>query len=203
LSSAVYPTLAGLAFSVGRNLLAPPVMVRTTPSQREYRGRSATAPRYQYKLTYEFLRSAAAYAELQTLAGFFNARGGSFDSFLFTDPDDNAVTAQLFGTGNAATTAFQLVRSFGGFAEAVVDLNGAPSIYVNGTLKTVTTDYTVSGGGVVTFTSAPAAAAALTWTGSFYRRVRFAKDLAEFGKFMQGLWEARSVELLSVSAGST
>jgi hypothetical protein len=29
-----------------------------------------------------------AYAEFQTLANFFNARQGNYDSFLYTDPTD-------------------------------------------------------------------------------------------------------------------
>lgn len=121
MSSAIYPTLPGLSFGVQRTVLPPPVQVRTTPSQREYRARDATVPRYQYALNYEFLRSSAARAELQTLVGFFNARGGSFEAFSFLDPDDNTVSAQQFGVGDGSTTSFQLLRSFGGFAEPVLD----------------------------------------------------------------------------------
>lgn len=200
MSSAVYPTLPGLTFGVQRTVLAPPVMVRTTPSRREFRARDATVPLYQYSLVYEFLRSGAAWAELQTLVGFFNARGGSFDSFLFTDPDDCTVTSQLFGTGDGTAVAFQLVRSFGGFAEAVYDLNGAALIYVNGVVKTQPAQCTIGATGLVTFAAAPAVGAALTWTGVFYRRVRFLRDTLDFTKFMQDLWDARKVELLGLKA---
>lgn len=58
-------------------------------------------------------------------------------------------------TGNGVTTAFSTVFPYLDAADL--------SIYVNGTLKTITTDYTLSGGsgsaGTVTFLSAPAAAA--------------------------------------------
>jgi hypothetical protein len=60
------------------------------------------------------------------------------------------------------------------------------------------TDYTISASGVITFTAAPAAAAVLTWTGSYYWRVRFKQDATEFSQFMQKLWEARTVELITV-----
>jgi hypothetical protein len=130
MSSAVYPTLPGLTFGVQRNVVAPPVTVKTTPSQREYRARDATLPRYRYVLGYEFLRSDAVLAELQALVGFFNARGGSFDDFLFLDPDDNTATANAFGIGDGTTTAYQLLRSYGAFAEPVRDLNGAPTITI-------------------------------------------------------------------------
>ena len=198
MSNAIYPALPGLTFGVQRSVLAPPVQVRTTPSRREFRARDATLPLYQYTLIYEFLRSSAAWAELQTLVGFFNARGGSFDSFLFTDPDDASVTGQLFGTGDGTTLAWQLVRSYGGFAEAVNDLNGAPAIYKAGVLQS--SGVTVSATGLVTFSAAPTAGQALTWSGAFYRRVRFLADRLDATKFMQNLWEARKVELLSLKA---
>ena len=200
MSSSVYPVLPGLMFPVGRTLLPPTVQIRTTPSQREYRARDATVPRYQYSLPYEFLRAGNRGTELATLMGFYNLMGGPFDSFLFSDPDDHAATAQLFGTGNGSTTSFQLVRSFGGFAEPVFDLNGAPGIYIAGVLKTAGTDYTVSSTGLVTFTAAPAAAAALTWTGSFYRRCRFLGDRMDTSKFMADLFEAKRVEFISTKA---
>lgn len=130
MSNEIYPTLPGLTFGVQRNVLAPPVTIKTTPSQREYRARDATLPRYRYTLGYEFLRSAAAWAELQTLVGFFNRHGGSFDDFLFEDPDDHTATAAAFGIGDGTTTAFQLLRSFGAFSEPVRDLNGAPTITI-------------------------------------------------------------------------
>lgn len=199
MSNAIYPTFPGLSFGAQRAVIAPPVTIRTTPSQREYRARDATLPRYAYTLDYEFLRSSAVFPELQALAGFFNARGGRFDSFLFNDTDDNAAVAQLFGAGNAALVAFQLMRSFGGFAEQVNDLNGAPSIYVNGALQA--SGYTVSATGLVTFTTAPASGAVLTWTGAFYRRVRFNGEQLDTAKFMRDLWEAKRVNLLSLKPG--
>ena len=154
-------------------------------------------PRYKFKLSYSFLRQGGALNDLATLVGFFNARGGDFDSFLFTDVDDCTVTAQGFGTGDAATTQFQLVRGFGGFVEPVFDVNSAPLIYVNGALKTLGSDYTLSAAGLVTFAAAPGAALAITWTGTYYRRMYFAQSTAEFSKFMSNLWELKTVELES------
>lgn len=197
MSNEVYPALPGLAFGVRRNVIAPPVTIKTTPSQREYRARDATLPRYRYTIVYEFLRSDATFAELQAIVGFFNRHGGSFDDFRFTDPDDNAVTANAFGVGNGSNKVFQILRTFGNFSEPVRDLNGAPLIYVNGALRTLGTHYSISATGLVTFVTAPGAGQPVTWTGSFYRRVRFARDEAEFTKFMQDLWDAKQVELLS------
>jgi len=194
----VYPTLPGLDFSVVRDVIAPPVAIKTTPSLREYRGRDSTYTRYGYTLVYAFLRSAAAYNELQTLLGFYNLVGGTFDSFLFTDPDDSVASAMQFAVGNGSTTVFQLTRSVGGFAEAIYDFNGSVSVFDNGT--NVGSGVSVSSTGVATFTTAPAAGHLLTWSGSYYRRCRFTGEKMSATKFMNLLWEARKVELMSVQS---
>lgn len=195
MSNAVYPTLPGLMPGVTR---APvwSTSVKTSVSQREYRVANASYPIYRYKLAYDVLRQTTGFAEMATLVAFFNARGGSFDSFLWADPDDNSVTAATFGTGDGSTVAFQLLRSFGGYAEPVFDTNSTPTISAGGVLKTSGTDYTISATGLVMFAVAPAGAVALTWTGTFYRRVRFSSDTAEFAQFMKNLWELKSVELV-------
>ncbi len=197
MSNAVYPTLPGLMFPVER-VPKFKTLVKSTPSGREYRGAQMTSPLYTYNLQYEFLRDTSSIQELRTLVGFFNARQGSFDTFLFSDPDDSSVTAQLFGTGDGATTQFQLLRSYGGNVEPVYDLNGAPTIYVNGVARTAGTDYTINSTGGVTFTVAPGATLPVTWSGAFYWRVRFNTDDMTVSKFMNQLWEAQKVSLITV-----
>jgi hypothetical protein len=198
MSNLVYPTLPGLDFGVSRDAMAPPVAIKTTPSLREYRGRDSTFVRYAYSLSYEFLRSAAAYNELQTLVGFYNLVGGPFDSFLFTDPDDSVATAMQFAVGNGASTVFQLTRSFGGFAEAIYDFNGGVSIFDNGV--NVGGGATVSSTGVLTFSTAPAAGHSLTWTGNYYRRCRFTDPKMSAEKFMANLWNSRKVQFMSTQS---
>lgn len=131
MSQAVYPTLPGLEFNCTRTPKWSTTR-KTAVSLREYRSANASYPVYHYKLSYEFLRNTASFPELATLAGFFNARNGSFDSFLFTDPDDNTANLQLIGTGDGANKLFQLVRTFGAYVEPVFDPNSAPLIYVGG-----------------------------------------------------------------------
>lgn len=70
-------------------------------------------------------------------------------------------------------------------------------IYVNGTLKANGTDYTVSNG-IVTFTAAPAANAVLTWTGNYFRRVRFDGDSIELERMVSGAWDGKTVKLITV-----
>lgn len=199
MSSAVYPTLAGLEFGVTRS---PSFSTNTQRAVSGYESRIARMayPLYTFKLKYEFLRAGAASLEMQTLAGFFIARQGSFDSFLFADPDDYTVTDQLIGTGDGSNKTFQLVRTFGagGFtlSEPVHNTNSTPVIKVDGVTKTVTTDYTISSTGLVTFVSAPANTKPVTWTGTFYYRCRFKDDASDFDKFAQDLWSNSAVSFI-------
>lgn len=197
MSNAVFPSLPGIGWDVVRSPIWSTI-VQGTASGMETRASFYQTPLYRYDLKYEVLRAASAYTELQQLVGFFNARQGRFDTFLFTDPADNTVAAESFGTGDGTTTQFQLKRAFGGFTESVKDLNGAPQIFDNGVLKTVTTHYTISATGLVTFVTAPIAGHALTWTGSYYRRVRFDQDAADCSNFLYQLWSLGKLTLMSV-----
>jgi len=206
----VFPTLPGLDIKVSRTPLYK-TSIQEASSGAELRASRHTYPRYRYTLDLNFLRSTAAWTEFQTLFGFIGRHMGSFDSFLFTDPEDSTVTAHPFGVGDGTTTQFQLQRSLvpsaslpaaasrsywpviGDGYEPVFELNGAASVYVGGTLTTVTIL-----NGLVTFSSAPALAAVLTWTGSFYRRCRLASDEQDAERIVSQIWESKSLELISV-----
>lgn len=155
-------------------------------------------PIWRWQLEYQFLRTYTPYAEWDLLVDFFNSRQGAFDTFLLDDPEDDSVTTMQFGTGTGSATQFQLGRTLnGGLFEPIYNLNGAPSIFVNGVLKTAGVDYNIAAG-LVTFTVAPAAAAALTWTGQYYWRCRFEQDSQEFAMLAQNFWSAKQVALISV-----
>lgn len=198
MSQELFPDLPGLKWGVRK---APEFATQkvTASSGREYRAALRTYPTWHYKLSYEFLRDKRqGVDELRKLVGFFNARRGSFDSFLFKDPDDNATENDQFGIGNGTTTTFQLFRTFGDFGEPVYDLQAAPLIYKDGVKLTATTHYTVSASGLVTFVTAPAAGALLKWTGAYYWRCCFDKDQADFEKFLAELWQLQSLEFHTV-----
>lgn len=195
MSNSVFPTLAGLGWSVFKSP-ASHTSIKEAVSGKESRGSYMLYPRWKWKLTYDILRQAVAYAELQSLMGFFLSRRGAFDDFLYTDPTDYTVTAQAFGTGDGVTTQFQLLRTVGGYSEPMQSINGTPTIYVAGT---PTSAFTIDvNTGIVTFTAAPTLGQALTWTGSYYFRVRFVEDMMEFEEFMYQLWQAKTVNLISV-----
>lgn len=153
-------------------------------------------PKWRIALSVEVLRDMAGLDEAKTLVGFFNSRAGAFDSFLYTDPDDNAVVDQQFGVRDGATTQFQLVRSYGGFLEPAENVNVLTSVTSNGAPLANPADYTISSTGVVTLAAAGVNGHVLRWTGSFYWRVRFDEDRLKFKKLFKDLWELKSLPLV-------
>ena len=196
MSNAVFPSLPGLQWPIARTPIWS-TTTRVSVSGRRVAIANYSYPRYKFTLSYSFLRQGQGTTDLSQMVGFFNARWGDADSFLFDDVDDNTVTAQTIGVGDGANKLYQLVRTFGGFVEPVFVTNSAPLIYVSGVLKTLTTDYTVSTTGLVTFVVAPAAATVVTWTGTYYKRMWFSQSMAEFSKFMSNLWELKKIEIES------
>jgi uncharacterized protein (TIGR02217 family) len=165
-------------------------------------------PIWTWTLTYTLLRDqhdtrgpnglGAGYDELRTLAGFFLAQQGSFQAFLFDDPTDDRTSAQAIGTGNSSATVFQLVRSFGGFTEPVTAPNAVTALYFNGVLQSASLYSVDPATGLVTFTTAPPTGQLITADFTYYFRVRFADDTAEFENFMYQLWSLNQVKLQSV-----
>src|SRR6185312_13590332 len=170
-----FPSLIGIAWPVKRSPLWS-TLKQPAISGLETRFPLWSLPRWKYSLTYDLLRSDAVNLEWQTLVGFFNeVQAAAGQLFQFTDQNDNAVTNQSFGTGDGATTAFQLVRAMGGFVEPVLAVTGTPTIKDNGATVSAA-NYTIGSSGIVTFTTAPLSGHALTWTGSFNWYCRFDND---------------------------
>lgn len=191
-----FPSLAGLEYPVMRRPIWR-TLSQTAVSGNETRVALWTAPRWQWTLSFNFLRDDSN-DEFRTLCGFFLARRGAYDSFLFLDPDDCAIQDQPIGIGDGLRTQFQLVRSFGGFTEPV--LAPVPSflfaLRVGGVLQSG--GYSVRPGGVVSFAAAPPSGAAITGSFVYYWPVRFAADEIDFSKFMNRLWEQKKLDLISL-----
>jgi uncharacterized protein (TIGR02217 family) len=186
--------MAGLSWGVSRTPSFN-TRVHRSASQREARAALSAYPLWTFSMSFEVLRADVAFAELQTLGGFFLARRGQFDSFLYTDPTDNAVINQSMGIADGVTLTYQLVRTWGSFVEPVMALNASvtPVVYLDGVAKVLDTDYTIDALGMVNFATAPVFGAAVTWTGAYHYRVRFTQDEAEFEQFMKNLWELKTL----------
>jgi uncharacterized protein (TIGR02217 family) len=153
-----------------------------------------TFPLRHFELSINVLRSNPAFNEWQTFEGFFNALLGAAFLFAYADPNDNAVTNQGFGEGDGLTTSFQLVRTLGGFVEPVFLIDQFPTINIGGVQ---TLNYLLSPTGTITFNTPPAAAALLTWSGTYKWPCRFDDDQMNFENFMFQLLRARSVKFSS------
>jgi hypothetical protein len=131
--------------------------------------------------------------------GVIASTKGRTDTFLFEDPNDRCVRLAQFGTGDAATKAFQITRPIGGAANAdiIQNFNGSPQIFINGALQS--SGYSIDSFGVITFTSAPAVNAVLAWSGNFYFRCRFTDDAnSNFRMIAPDVWDCSQLAWESV-----
>jgi uncharacterized protein (TIGR02217 family) len=205
MSTEIFPALAGLEYPVVRTPVFR-TLTQLSASGNENRAALQSYPRWQWTLSFNFLRDTGV-SEFRTLVSFFLARQGSFDSFLFDDVDDDAVTGQLVGRGDGHTTLFPLVRTFGGFDEPVLAPHAISRLTVAGVPKTAGTDFTFGrwenagiGSGIMSFTNPPANGADIVADFSYYWPVRFVADQYDFSKFMDRLWEQKKLDIVSLKS---
>lgn len=191
-------SLPGLTFSVHKK-----PMFKTRISEgaagNEVRNAMMQYPRWDFELTYDYLEDkSGANSSLKTIMGFFLARQGSFDSWLFKDPDDYQVTAGICGTSDGVTTAFPFARAMGGFIEKVgqVDTANTINVYLDGALQSPSL-YTVTLPNTMVFTTAPAAGT-ITATFQFFYACRFVEDQMDFEKFYDKLWSLQTCDFRSI-----
>ena len=210
--TAIFPVLPGLGWSVSKSPRFA-TRIQKAVSGRELRVLDQPNPIWLWTLTYDMLRDrhdsrgpngvgglGAGFDELRSLMGFFLQQQGAFQPFLFDDPTDDSVTGQPIGTGDASTVQFQLVRTMNGFAEQVTAPNVVGAIYFNGVRQSAATYSTDPNTGLVTFTTPPPSGEAITADFTYYFRVRFADDTAEFENFMLQLWRLKQIKLQSAFA---
>src|SRR5690242_19339578 len=153
--------------------------INTGLSGFEQRNRNWAAARAKWKI--ELAYKDRAY--FPKVLDFWLNAGGMADAFRFLDHKDNAATGQQIGTGDGATTEFQLIKTYTTgsrtytrtikkpITTAVQKYDGSActetvNVYKNGVLQLsgVTVDETT---GVVTFSSAPAIGVVITADFSF------------------------------------
>jgi uncharacterized protein (TIGR02217 family) len=136
-------------------------------------------------LSWGLQNSSDPQGDFKAILAMYRAHFGSLYPFRFRDWSDYQATNSVFGTGDATKTNFQLSMTYDPqaillgtagtyfYVRDITLLASTPVIKVN---NVVTTAYTISSSGLVTFTTAPAAAAQLTWSGEFDVPVRFDSD---------------------------
>lgn len=120
----VYPELIGLSFPVGKKpAFSTKIDVHTSGKE------TATSfwenPKWQFDLVYDYLpnRPDQTTTDYAQIIGFFMARLGSWDPFLFKCPDDFQVTDALIGTGDGVQINFDCTRTLGPYSEPVGQIN--------------------------------------------------------------------------------
>lgn len=178
------------------------IVQRPVSGRGEIRASLQPYPLWRIEYEMEYARGGEQIPDsvYQYTLGFFLNVGGQFSDFLYFDPNDNNIavaTPAYFGTGDGTTQNFQLIRQIGVGNDIVQNLNGAPVIYGNGSVIS-SADYTISNTGIVQFTSAPAGAIVLQWSGDFYYRVRFGEDTTKFDQSFNQIWNNGALTLMSV-----
>lgn len=195
MSQSVFPSFPGLSWPMVRKPTFKTIVHRSVSGQ-EARVAYQRYPLYEFELSFEFLQ-AASIGDLQKIVAFYSSVRGSFDSFLYADPLDNEVVDQSMGQGDNSTTDFQLIRTFSGgswtFIEPVQNVNTIVDVKVNGI---ATADYSISPTGLVSFFVAPEAGLPVTWSGSFYYRMRFLDDALDAVNFTSDLWELKKLGMV-------
>jgi len=183
-----FPTFSGRGWGQKKRAITNTI-IQQADSGAEYRTQRYQYPLYEFDIEIPVLQQV----DRQTLEGFFIQQGGPFLPFYFSYDNDNAVTNQAFGSGDGTTAQFQLTNVYGPYwKEPVGGVNGTPTIYVAGV---ATTPASITASGLVTFSSPPAAGAALTWTGQYFYLVRFKEDQLELEQFMSAVYDATTITL--------
>lgn len=190
--------LPGLSFSVHKKPTFKTKISEST-NGNEFRSALMQYPRWDFELTYELLEDkSGAASSLKTIMGFFLSRQGSFDSWLFKDPDDYLVTNGFCGVADGVTTQFPLCRTMGDFHEKVgqVDTANTINVYVNGVLQ-APASYTVTLPNLIVFSSAPVSGN-VTADFQFYFACRFIDDQQDYEKFYDKLWNLQTCDFRSI-----
>lgn len=156
----------------------------TTGGGVEYRNAQWSEARGSWNVGYG-VKDNTEWAEIYA---FFMYMKGKNYGFRFRDQSDHTATNSYFGTGDGTTTLYKLYKSY-----EIEDLDSntlrslrritkpAPdydfTVYVNGSPLIEGTNFDVDyERGEVTFNSAPANGAILTWTGYYDNPARFDVD---------------------------
>jgi len=198
MSNAIFPDLPGLKFDRVKKPTWS-TLIKTAVSGKESRAALWTYPRYQYDLSYDVLRLSSAYQELATLMGFYLARQGAFDSFLYLDPSDSQCVGQEIGIGDGVASSFRLIRGLGGFLEATPNPIETTAVYLDGVAQTSGwSGGDLASAGVVTFVTPPTIGVTVTADFSYYFRCRFLDDSVDFSNSMYQIWELKKLSFITV-----
>lgn len=209
MSDELFPELPGLEWELTKTPIFN-TKIMTSVNGRELRASYQAVPKYEFTMSFAFLRESKGRQELQTLEGFFNDRRGAFDSFLFKAPEDNAFNCSFIGDG--FTSAFQLYKNqginqvaIGNTLEVSEPSNPdmwnqaeSKSMWAPAEQKPMWSNDTVgiTKDGLLMLSEPLEVGQAVHVSGTYYYRCRFKDDEQQYSHFMTKLWKASKVELV-------
>jgi hypothetical protein len=121
MSNAVFPAaIRGLTYAT-RKAMEFATIIQTAPNFATTRIQQTRNPIWHFTLLYEYLfddptnlAGGLTQTDLRTMMGFIMARGGQFDDFLFTDPDDNFSGPALISAAPNTLAQLQVVTDGAG-----------------------------------------------------------------------------------------
>jgi len=186
-------------------------VIQEAVSGQEQRVKVWAKCRAKYEIGYSVMNSADPVGNYRAVLALFYAHAGRLRPFRFKDWGDFEASNTLFGTGTGSDTVFQLSKTYDPseillgaigsyfYTREIYLLAGtAPVIRVNGVTQTLTTHYTISATGLVTFVTAPANGAVLTWDGQFDIPVRFDIDYLPVVMNVNSIADIGSISLREV-----
>ncbi len=140
-------------------------------------------------LSYGLLTSSDPLGDYRAILAMYRAHFGSLYPFRFRNWGDYTATLEPFGTGDGSTVSFQLSKTYD---PSLILLNTPGALFyvrniflpivstvtieVDGDPQTLTTDYSISASGLITYVSPPADGDVMTWGGEHDDAVRFDTD---------------------------
>jgi len=185
-------------------------VIQEAVSGQEQRIKVWAKCRAKYDIGYSVLNSDDPVGSYRAVLALFYGHNGRLRAFRFKDWSDYQAEDTSFGTGDGSDTTFQLSKTYdpslillntpGSFTytREIYLLATTPVIKVNGVTQTVTTHYTISANGLVTFVTPPTNGHALTWTGEFDIPVRFDVDHLPVVMNVNSIAQIGSIELREV-----
>jgi len=173
----------------------------------EERNASWANSRRRYDAAYGVRRTD----DLAAVVSFFEARNGRLYGFRWRDWGDYksclpsgtpAATDQNIGTGDGATTAFQLVKTYASGAQIwsrtiTKPVSGTVVVAIGGIVQTSGWSIDIATG-LITFTTAPVNGAAITAGFEFDVPVRFDTDRLDVTHDIERLGSITSIPLIEV-----
>lgn len=184
MSNAVFPSqLIGFTWDSKKKPIFNNI-THSPPSGRDVRISLYSQPVYEFTLSNQWLSKT----DKDMLIGFFIARRGNFDSFLYTD-EDSVIQQQALTRDKGS---YQLVKSTDGAIEIINNVVGEPDIYVDDVLQVMDADYYIDDTGLIGFYDF--VSGLVTWSGSAYYRSVFLEDSLEYNQFADRLYDCGEIK---------